>query len=814
MKILAIVLAGSLASSKYFLNDVRAHPHAPTYTPTSWEDDDGWDDDGWEEKDHDSSEGDGATASTATIPDLEWEDKNDGQSAPPAPPVLIAEEEVAYPAPPVEEMPAPEKVAVEEMPAAEEPAVAETQAKAEPAAQTASKIVRSFPDGVPGSGYGCDRTCGGPDDDADVYYTIRASLETYQVPGSEGITGFPADRQPGPVSMFTRTFTGVPEESSPFCADGDDGTTGPLGPCMQVKPGQRVKIRVVNDMNDGMTILKQRKPSLDEYWGLVAEPGQPNLDAIEWFGALPETPEDMYITNEQDLPGWDVSFDDVNIHFHGLQVVPHLFYPQGTGNPKADWITITPESINSEQRCFCYILEVPSDHPQGTFWWHIHRHGSVAMQAWQGMVGFLQVGDETSPGSPEKELAEQGVIRTEWVALWEWVVMPNRRVGGDSSTFYEGNFLEMDDGPSPITTYLMGNAYQPTYSMRAGETVHWRFLCAQTTTGSGIFFQDESGNAVEFYVFASDGISYSHAVKQTALVIGPGQREGLLLQFPKAGKYGVQQLEINDFQGDGETNKPTNAIAFIEVTDDVSSSSGGKDNVDLSTLVFTPGMSSDISTEEVVNQVSVNFEVHSMKDRAPVPQFIINGKEFDSSRIDEKALAATGTSWTLTSNMNYFHPFHIHVNPFQVMSIQSGELPGILIGSTTLQDAVFATSMNPTPMWRDTTFIPPWGMTTIRQRFGESISWTGKTVFHCHFLDHEDQGMISAMMILDPNEEDDSGDSDDWEGDAHEAHELEYYPKAPASIVAQNQENSSQCSAATFVSLLVMSVVGIALLRR
>ena len=42
-------------------------------------------------------------------------------------------------------------------------------------------------------------------------------------------------------------------------------------------------------------------------------------------------------------------------------------------------------------------------------------------------------------------------------------------------------------------------------------------------------------------------------------------------------------------------------------------------------------------------------------------------------------------------------------------------------------------------------------MTKVRQRFGESIAWTGKMVFHCHFLDHEDQGMISSMMILDPN---------------------------------------------------------------
>jgi hypothetical protein len=36
----------------------------------------------------------------------------------------------------------------------------------------------------------------------------------------------------------------------------------------------------------------------------------------------------------------------------------------------------------------------------------------------------------------------------------------------------------------------------------------------------------------------------------------------------------------------------------------------------------------------------------------------------------------------------------------------------------------------------------------MRQKFGASdVVWAGKTVFHCHFLDHEDQGMIAAIKI-------------------------------------------------------------------
>lgn len=134
-------------------------------------------------------------------------------------------------------------------------------------------------------------------------------------------------------------------------------------------------------MTDGMEQLKQHRAELEGYWKLVTEPGRPNLDSIEWFGPTPQDVEDMVITNEQDLPGWDATFDDVNIHLHGMQVVPHLFFPQGTGNPAAEWITVQPENENPDRKCFCYVIDVPGDHPQGTFFWHIHRH--VSCRAYQ-----------------------------------------------------------------------------------------------------------------------------------------------------------------------------------------------------------------------------------------------------------------------------------------------------------------------------------------------------------------------------------------------------------------------------------------------
>jgi len=71
------------------------------------------------------------------------------------------------------------------------------------------------------------------------------------------------------------------------------------------------------------------------------------------------------------------------------------------------------------------------------------------------------------------------------------------------------------------------------------------------------------------------------------------------------------------------------------------------------------------------------------------------------------------------------HPFHIHLNPFQVVSVNTAFVPGMLPGNMSLADAVETTNTVPYLMWRDTVFIPPFGQTLIYQRFGEENAFAG-----------------------------------------------------------------------------------------
>ena len=118
-----------------------------------------------------------------------------------------------------------------------------------------------------------------------------------------------------------------------------------------------------------------------------------------------------------------------------------------------------------------------------TFWYHIHRHGSAAIQGWSGMVGLLQIGDANVTNSVEDDLARGGVTRHEPFVMWEWNYNTHKLKNGTTSTFIEGNFVGGDNDGSLLP---VNNAYQPYFNLTVNETVHFRMLCAQVTACNGM----------------------------------------------------------------------------------------------------------------------------------------------------------------------------------------------------------------------------------------------------------------------------------------------------------------------------------------
>jgi len=135
------------------------------------------------------------------------------------------------------------------------------------------------------------------------------------------------------------------------------------------------------------------------------------------------------------------------------------------------------------------------------------------------------------------------------------------------------------------------------------------------------------------------------------------------------------------------------------------------------------------------------------------PSFTINDKQFDGTRYDQTIVLGDSEEWLLTNSTSKIaHPFHIHINPFQVVEIFDP-----------VTDTIYKPEKN--FVWQDVISIPPAkvdanggvvlnpdtgraavpGYVKIRHRF---VDFSGSYVLHCHMLAHEDRGMMQLVRVI------------------------------------------------------------------
>jgi FtsP/CotA-like multicopper oxidase with cupredoxin domain len=115
---------------------------------------------------------------------------------------------------------------------------------------------------------------------------------------------------------------------------------------------------------------------------------------------------------------------------------------------------------------------------------------------------------------------------------------------------------------------------------------------------------------------------------------------------------------------------------------------------------------------------------HGIDSTAGSTGFIINGQSFVMDRVNTQVRLNQVEDWRIINKASMDHPFHLHTNRFQVIE-RNGQPETLLT-------------------WKDTVALKGYDTVTIRVRFEDFI---GRTVYHCHILDHEDQGMMGILDI-------------------------------------------------------------------
>jgi spore coat protein A len=101
-------------------------------------------------------------------------------------------------------------------------------------------------------------------------------------------------------------------------------------------------------------------------------------------------------------------------------------------------------------------------------------------------------------------------------------------------------------------------------------------------------------------------------------------------------------------------------------------------------------------------------------------------------------------TWRFINTTDDAHPMHLHLVQFQILRRQGFNIPALLSGKLELMGEPRLPQANEVG-WKDTAVVNPGDVLTILVRFE---GYTGRYVFHCHMLEHEDNDMMRPFEVV------------------------------------------------------------------
>jgi FtsP/CotA-like multicopper oxidase with cupredoxin domain len=363
-----------------------------------------------------------------------------------------------------------------------------------------------------------------------------------------------------------------------------------------------------------------------------------------------------------------------NLHTHGFHVSPR-------DNSDNIFVEIAPGDT------FSYEYHVPENNYPGLFYYHPHCHGFTSEQATSGMGGVIIVAGGLDDLPSIKDLTRRVLV------------LQASQFDGS------GNLVPQSQQTNASRMRFVNGQLEPTISIAPGETQVWKIA---NVSSDDFFLLSLSGH--QLVQIAKDANAYAAPVARDQILLGPSERiEAMVQASSTPGSYEFRSLQWGpDYQAE-----PDVLLATMVV---------GGDPVTPMALPTTLIPFLDL------RDVPVDFTRTTTFEEPGAPLYLaIDGKHFDPDRIDQAPILGTTEEWVIRNTGPHFHPFHIHVNDFQITAI-NGEP----------YDA---------PSYNDTVVLPPMGEVTMRTQF---LDYSGKFVYHCHILSHEDFGMMATVEVIEP----------------------------------------------------------------
>jgi FtsP/CotA-like multicopper oxidase with cupredoxin domain len=428
----------------------------------------------------------------------------------------------------------------------------------------------------------------------------------------------------------------------------------------------------------------------------------------------------------------------------------------------------------------------------GTQWYHAHKHGSTMIDVANGMSGVFIIEGPYDDALNAYYNATPNWTRTQPVILVNQI--------GTSPNLEHPSNGQTDKGPN----FSVNGRLEPTIHMHPGEVQMWRIVNASPRSA---MYLPSLPPGFTWRQLAQDGVQFAPDNYERSgthpISIASGNRVDLLVQapssagpqpmpvqvLPNVAKAEVAIVPDAKARGWPATQPPPVNLLWI----DVSGEGWSMQLIPKDKLAPLPPDLADITDKEVdPHGRTITFATGA--PFSPV-QHTINGHQFSETNranwvnVDKLNTAEEWTIVNQTSFQPIDHPFHIHINPFQITEVFDPNQTIIPAGSTTpVFKYVFDSATKLLPgqcyvnpfdkstwkpcdnkpgtqrIWWDTFPIPSARAATgfkdsqgntiivaghfkMRTRF---VDFRGVFVMHCHILAHEDRGMMTVVAVAVP----------------------------------------------------------------
>lgn len=353
--------------------------------------------------------------------------------------------------------------------------------------------------------------------------------------------------------------------------------------------------------------------------------------------------------------------------------------------------------------------------PASTLWYHSHLHQFTGPQVYQGLAGLFYIDDENS--------VKMEIPKTYGVDDIPLVIQ-DRNFNRDGSFRYISNMHERMAGVQG-GHILVNGVIRPQHHV-ARKQMRFRVLNGSNARIYNLKFSDNR----TFVQIASDGGFLPQPIRLNRLRLAPAERAEIIVEFAHNEEVMLQHEPLPaSNRGMGMmsmmmsgNDQPFNVMRLL------SKVPGGEIAGVPDQLATMPDWNEKQAAK--IRRFQLNMAMGMGMMSGSGSGFTINRRSFDMGRIDEVVRLNDIEIWEFTNKSPMPHPVHIHDIQFRILSRNNRPPEANEHGL------------------KDTVLVNPNETVRVITRFENYADETAAYMYHCHILEHEDQGMMAQFVVV------------------------------------------------------------------